>query len=311
MKRKTVVRTVQSENIDLGMLRILIDVARQGSFSAVARERQVEPSVISRTIAALEERLGIRLFQRSTRRVIPTEAARIFLDSVSMPLEEIDRASQAASENAASPRGVLRVTASVSFGQRCIVPVLPEFFDVHPDVSIELMLTDAVVDLLSERIDVAVRLGSPRDSSLVAKRLMRTHYVVCASPEYLRRHGRPNSPADLSTHNCLLFALPGFRKQWKFKSKTGKLTDVAVAGRFITSNALALQRCACDGAGIALLPNWLVATEVSAGQLIDLFPQHNVTGSSFETGVWLMYPSRHHLPAKVRAFMRFLQSRLA
>jgi DNA-binding transcriptional LysR family regulator len=292
------------------MLRVLLDVARHGSFSAVARERQVDPSVISRTVASLEERLGIRLFQRSTRRVIPTEAARALLDSVSMPLEEIDRATQAASEATSAPRGVLRVTASVSFGQRCIVPALPAFFDAHSDVSVELMLTDAVVDLLAERIDVAIRLGSPRDSSLVAKRLMRTHYVVCASPEYLRRHGRPNSPDDLSAHNCLLFALPGFRKQWKFKSKTGKLSDVPVIGRFTTSNALALQSCACAGAGIALLPNWLAASEVNAGQLINLFPHHSVTGSNFETGVWFMYPSRHHVPAKVRAFTRFLQSSL-
>lgn len=308
MKRKTLVHQMQEMNIELGVLEILLDVMRQRSFSAVARDRQVDPSVISRTVGMVEEKFGIRLFQRTTRRVTPTEAAKIFLDAVALPLEEIRRATQEATETTAAPRGTLRITASVSFGQRCIVPILPLFLDRHPDISVELILTDTVVDLLTDRIDLAIRLGSLHDSTLVAKRLMQTHYIVCASPEYLRRNKRPATPADLSSHHCLLFSLPGFRSNWKFKSKTGKILDVPVTGRVITSNALALQHYACEGTGVALLPNWIVDAEIKDGRLINLFPGYKATGSSFETGIWCLYPSRHHVPAKVRAFSGFLQS---
>ena len=306
MKRKTLVPNAQDGNLDLSTLELLAEVARRGSFSAVARHRNIDPSAVSRAIVSLESQLGIRLFQRSTRRVVPTDAACAFIESASPALEQIKRAAQTARESAGKLGGMLRVTASVSFGQRRLVPILPLFLERHPEISVELILADTIVDLLAEQIDVAIRLGSLRDSGLVAKRLMQTHYVVSASAAYLKRHGRPAAPRDIADHNCLLFALPGFRDTWKFRSKTGKIVETRVAGNVVTSNAVSLHSLACAGTGIALLPNWLIDAELRQGRLVDLFPQYRVTGTNFETGVWLMYPSRHHVPGKVRAFTRFL-----
>jgi DNA-binding transcriptional LysR family regulator len=296
--------------MDVATLQLFIEVVRQGSFAAVARDRNLDPSSVSRAIANLEEELGIRLFQRTTRQLSPTEAGQLYFERIEPLVEEMQQAVDAATDVADQPKGKLRVTASVSFGLKCIVPILPEFQALYPDLTVELFLTDAVVDLFADRIDLAVRLGTLADSTLIAQQLMRTHYVVCASPAYLQRFAPLNHPTDVTHHNCLLFPLAGFRSRWIFKALTGEQTKVSVTGQTIISSGIALQQCAIAGMGLALLPNWLIDEELKSGTLINVFPAYEVTATDFNTAAWLIYPSRAYIPLKVRVLIDFFKQKV-
>ena len=294
--------------MDISVLQLFVEVMQQGSFAAVARDRNVDPSSVSRAIAGLESELGVRLFQRTTRQLSPTEAGTTYFECIEPLLEEMQQAIDITTDVSGQPRGILRVTASVSFGHHCIVPLLPEFQARYPDLTVDLLLTDAVVDLLAERIDVAVRLGILDDSTLIAQRLIPTHYVVCGSPEYLKRVDTLKSPTDLAHHHhCLLFPLAGFRTRWLFKDKKDQLSEVPIAGKTVISSAIALQQCAIAGMGLALLPNWLVDADLRAGSLINVFPNYEVTATNFNTAAWLVYPSRTYIPRKVRVFIDYLK----
>ena len=293
------------------MLQVFVDVMRQGSFAAVARDRNVDPSSISRAIAGLEQELGLRLFQRTTRKLSPTEAGMTYFERIEPLVEEIQQAAHVAGDISGQPQGTLRVTASTAFGQICIVPLLPAFGAMYPDLSVDLLLSDAMVDLLAERVDLAIRLGMLADSTLIAQRLMSTRYRVCASPQYLQRYGHPSHPREIANHNCLRFRLAGFRSRWIFRDSQGRLSEVPVQGRMMISNAIALQQCAIAGMGLTLLPNWLIDQDLQAGTLLDVFPHYEVTATEFSTAAWLVYPSRAYVPLKVRVFIEFLKQSVA
>jgi DNA-binding transcriptional LysR family regulator len=292
--------------MELAVLQTFVDVVKQGSFAAVARERNVDPSSISRAIAGLESELGIRLLQRSTRQLSPTEAGMAYFQRIEPLVEEMQQAIDVAADMSSQLKGTLRITASVSFGLKCVVPLLPDFRLQNPDLTVDLVLTDANVDLFSERIDLAIRLGLLEDSTLIARPLMSTHYYVCASPAYLRRWGTPQHPNDIDSHHCLLFPLAGFRSKWRFRDAQHHETEVLVRGHTIISNAVALQQCAIAGMGLALLPNWLIDDDLRDGTLVNVFPNYEVTATEFNTAAWLVYPSRAYVPRKVRSFMDFL-----
>lgn len=297
--------------MDTETLQLLIDVHNRGSFAQVARERDLDPSRISRAVAAVEAELGIRLFQRSTRRVFATEAGELYLRRLAVIAEDLERARDDAQSISEGPVGLLRLTTTVAFGQQVIVPLLPEFRRTHPRVEIDLVLSDANLDLVRDRIDLAVRLGAGVSGDLVVTKLRDTVYRVCAAPEHLRIHGRPRHPADLSSRDCLRFNLPGFRDRWIFAEGDGaETTEVRVHGGIVASGALALRSLALAGLGPALLGDWLVDEDIAAGRLVDLFPAHRVTATSFDTAVWLLYPSRSFLPRKVRAMIDFLRRHL-
>jgi DNA-binding transcriptional LysR family regulator len=288
--------------MDISVLQMFVEVVRQRSFAAVARERNIDPSSVSRAIASLESELGIRLFQRTTRQLSPTEAGIAYFERVEPLVEEMERAVLVAKDISGQPKGVLRVTASVSFGLKCIVPLLPQFAAKYPDLTVDLLLTDTVVDLFSERIDVAVRLGKLPDSSLIAQQLIQTRYMVCASSKYLQRCQQPKNPKQLEQHNCLFFPLAGFRSKWIFRKSFGNTQEISVRGNTIISNAIALQQCAVAGMGLALLPHWLIDEDINTGRLVNLFPDYEVTATDFNTAAWLVYPSRVYVPLKVRVF---------
>lgn len=293
--------------MDLSVLQIFVEVMRQGSFASVARERNIDPSSVSRTIAGLESELGIRLFQRTTRKLSPTEAGMIYFKRVEPLIEEMQQAVAVAKDISGNPKGTIRVTASVSFGLKCIVPLLPGFEAKYPEVTVDLLLTDSVVDLFTERIDVAVRLGKLADSTLIAQQLMPTRYSVCASSDYVQKWGNPRIPRDIKHHKCLLFPLADFRSRWIFKHKDGNISKIPVQGKIIISNAIALQQCAISGMGLALLANWLIDEDIRAGRLVNLFPDYEVTATDFNTAAWLVYPSRAYIPLKVRVFAEELK----
>lgn len=296
--------------MDVSVLKLFVEVVKQGSFAAVARDRNLAPSSVSRAIAGLEEELGIRLFQRTTRQLSPTEAGMTYFERIEPLVEEIQQATDIATDVSEQPRGTLRVTASTSFGLKCVVPHLPEFQKRYPDLTVDLLLTDAVVDLLADRIDVAVRLGHLADSAMIAQRLVQTTYVVCASPGYLQRSRPLKHPTDLAQHNCLLFPLEGFRSRWIFRDQKGALSEVSVSGRTVISNAIALQQSAIAAMGLALLPNWLIDADLQSGTLVNIFPDYVVTATDFNTAAWLVYPSRAYVPLKVRLFIEFLKKTL-
>jgi DNA-binding transcriptional LysR family regulator len=296
--------------MDISALRIFVDVARRGSFAAVARGRDTDPSSISRSVAALEAELGVRLFQRNTRRLALTEAGAIYLERVEPLLGEMEHANQAATEVSGHPRGVLRVTASISFGQKCLVPVLPAFAAAYPKIIVDLLLTDTVIDILTERVDLAIRLGPLSEPALAWQRLLRATYSVCASPDYLRRRGTPRHPQELKDHDCLLFPLAGFRSRWIFRDREKKLTQVPVQGRVLISSGIALEQCAVAGMGLALLPQWIVGSDLKSGTLINVFPDYEVTATDFDTSAWLLYPSRTRMPTKVRVFVDYLKKEI-
>ena len=296
--------------MDTDSMRLFVEVARRGNFAAVARDRDVDPSSVSRAVALLEDELGVRLFQRTTRRVMLTEAGEIYLARVSALVDELDYARDEARGASAGPAGTLRLTASVAFGYTCLVPLLPEFRQRFPGVKLELLLTDAVLDLVAERVDLAVRLGRRFDADFIATKLFDTQYRVCASPAYLKGKKAPKSPEELQQHSCLLFALPDFRSRWLFRDRKGAVQEVPVHGDVTILNALALRACALAGMGPVLLANWLIDEDIKKGRLIDLFPKYRVTATEFDTAIWLLYPSRSHLPNKVRVMIDFLKQHL-
>ncbi len=295
--------------MDVANLQIFVDVMRRGSFAAVARDRGVSPSSISRAIAALEAELGARLFQRSTRRIEATEAGQLYFARIEPVVDELERARTMAVDISDQPRGRLRITAPVSFGQLAIVPFLPELAAQYPDLSFELILSDSIDDLLAEHFDIALRLGPLQDSAFVASRLCDMRFVVCASPAYLDRQGAPQSLADMAGHDCLVFPMSGFDSRWRFRDAQGCITDVAVQARCAISNAQALKQCALAGMGLTLLPRWIVWRELQDGSLRSVLPDYDVSATDFDAAAWLLYPSRRYLPLKVRVFVDFLKEK--
>lgn len=295
--------------MDLNDARLLIEIARRGSFAEVARDRGVDPSWVSRMVAGLEQALGFRLFQRTTRRVALTEAGEIYLRRIQLIAEEFEQARDDALAVTRGPVGTLRMTATVAFGQTVLVPLIPQFRNAYPGVALDLLLTDATVNLVSDRIDLAIRHGPSVTGDMVVTKLRTTRYRVCASPTYLAQVGAPTHPQELAERPCLRFALPGFRSRWLFReASAGPVTEVEVGGDITVSGGLALHSLALAGQGPALLADWLIDADIAAGRLIDLFPGWQVTATSFETAVWLLYPSRSFLPRKVRAMIDFLKA---
>lgn len=291
-------------------IRVFVEVVKRGSFAAVARDREVDPSAISRSVAALEGELGVRLLQRTTRRMSPTEAGMQYFDRVEPLLDELERAHVQAAESNRKPKGVVRLAAPVSFALLNIVPLLPEWAARYPEVSLDLKLTDAALDLVTERIDVAIRLGPIEPSGLVATRLAAMRSRVCASGAYVERVGRPRRPADLASHECLLLDMPGFGSRWRFRNARGGC-EVEVSGRVRSSNAMALKECALAGMGVILQAEWIVGRELREGSLIDLFPRHEVTAAEFaDPAMWILFPSREYLPLKVRMTVDFLKEKI-
>ncbi len=305
--------------MDMIALEIFSEVAQQGSFAVVARRRDRDASFVSRTVSALEGELGLRLFQRTTRRVELTEAGQIFLQRVEPLLVGMAEARAAAMAVSSTPAGHLRMTCSVSFGQQCLVPLLAEFRSRFPQISLDLVVTDANLDLVAERIDLAVRLGSRPVEDFISTKIMDTSYLVCASPQYLAQQAPVRTPADLGGHKCLIMPVPGFSSRWLFKggeagsdAQPENLAphEVAVKGDIIISNAMVVRDAAIAGLGPALLPHWLVGSALASGRLVDLFPQYQASPTITNPGVWLVYPSRAFLAQKVRVAIDFFKTKL-
>jgi len=295
--------------MDVNVLRLFVEVMQRRNFTSIAREQDIAPSSVSRAITGLENELGIRLFQRTTRKLEPTEAGMAYFNRVRTVIDDLDSARQIASDLTEEPRGILRVTASTVFGRMLIVPLLPELAEKYPLLSVDLNLTDTYLDLIAERIDVAVRLGTLQDSTYIAKRLSKLESGIYASPDYIDKHGCPELPEHITAHKCLLFPRSSKDSNWLFKDEQQNIVSIPVNYSMRITNLDAIKQCTLYGMGISLLPSWLAEQEVADGKLIRLFSDYEVTAIDYESSIWLVYPSREYLPLKSRVFIDLLSTR--
>jgi DNA-binding transcriptional LysR family regulator len=289
-------------------MRLFVDAVDGGSFSAAGRKLGMAPSSVARAIGGLENELGTRLLNRSTRKLSLTEAGRIFHEHSRRILAEIEEAKLSVANLEAAPRGMLKLSMPVVFGRLYVAPALPDFLRRYPDLQVDLGMTDSYVDLVEEGIDVAVRIGALQDSSLVARKLAPTRRVLCASPVYLQKHGRPEKPEDLRNHNCLFYKFSGGRAVWRFRDKAGEHA-IEIDGNLRTNNADALQTAALAGVGIVVLPLFMVGPDIKRGALEVVFREVEFAMLSLDSDIWAVYPYGRHQSPKVRAFIDFLVER--
>ena len=295
--------------MELYQIRCFIAVSRSGGFAAAAQQMEVAPSSVTRAVAKLETSLGLRLFNRTTRTVTLTEAGETFLARISPGLNEIDAAVDLARTGSTDLSGTLRVAASVSFGQSVIAPRLAAFNTAHPQLTVDLILSDTVSDIVADRIDIAVRHGALNDSSLIAQRLASVTYRLVASPDYLKRSPTITQPSDLRDHACLTYPYSAFRSSWLF-SRDGAEEEIDIQPVARISNAAALAACVKSGMGLALLADWLVDDDLAAGNLVQVLPAWSSmgVGTDMNPSLWIVTPSRSFVPTKTQEFAHFLRS---
>lgn len=288
--------------MDSADLDLFTRVMAMGSFSEAARALDLTPAAVSKRIARLEKQLDVRLFQRTTRQLTATAEGAAFHRHAQRILADIDAARDAMSHRASEPAGLLRVTAPASFGRMHISPIVPAFLERYPEVELDLSLTDGLVDLVEEGFDLAIRIVQPEDSSMIARWLAPNRRVLCAAPKYLERYGAPQTPSDLTAHNCLVMH---HQLVWTLESPEGE-ERVRVSGSLQTNNAEVLRDAAVAGLGIARKSTWDVGHLLQAGDLVPVLPEYSV---STHVAIHAMYPSARFLPPRVSAFIEFLQDR--
>ncbi|MCG8445648.1 MAG: LysR family transcriptional regulator [Hyphomicrobiales bacterium] len=284
---------------DLVDMEIFAGVVQSGSMSAAAREMNLSPAVVSKRIQKLEDRLGARLLQRTTRQIALTEAGQGYFERVVAILASIEEAENHVVGGNTSARGTLKVSAPTSFGRMHLAPHLTPFLARHPDLKLSIQLTDDFVDIVGESYDLAIRIAELQDSSLVARRLAPNTRVICAAPQYLAEHGEPETLNELVQHHCLAATTQDI---WRLESKEGP-TQLRVSSVIQTNSSELIREAVIAGIGIALRSTWDVGEELRSGKLKVVLPEYR---ASRHVAVYAVYPSRRFLPAKVRVLIDFL-----
>lgn len=274
-----------------------VAVAETESFTQAARRLDVSTAQVSRQVSALETRLATRLFYRTTRRVSVTEAGRIYYQHCRQVLDALDDAERSITDLQLSPRGKLRLTAPITYGEKRIAPLVNEFVVRYPELDVEMNLTNQKLDLVGEGYDLAIRLGKLEDSSMMARRLSSRTLYVCASPRYLSAHGTPQELTELAQHNCL----QGNLDYWRFQEQ-GQPRNVRISGNIRCDSGRALLDAALKGIGIVQLPDYYVQTALDTGQLLPLLTNYRED----DDGIWAVYPQTRQLSPKVRMLLDFL-----
>lgn len=283
-------------------LRVFRRVAELKSFVGAGRQLGLSAPSISKNIAELEAQLGVRLINRTTRRMTLTEEGRIYLEHVTRGLDALEEADQALDPIKKAPSGTLRVAAPMTLTLTKLSTAIPEFLARHGELRLDLQLDDRRVDIIREGFDLAIR-GSDNleDSSLIARKLGVLEHVVCAAPDYFRTHGKPQTPSDLKRHNCVRFSLSGHAHAWDF-SKGGKTERIPIDGRYSVSSSLAVMDALRAGFGLSLIPHSYVERDLKAGRLACALDDWDKP----KTTIYAVYPSRQHVAPKIRAFLDFL-----
>ena len=281
---------------------IFVRVVELGSLSAAGRDMRMSPAVVSNRIARLEGDLGIRLLHRTTRRVNPTEEGTTFYEHCVTILNELEQVESLLTARTDEPRGPIKVTAPAVFGRMHVAPFVPAFLEKYPNMQVRLHLTDSLVDLIQERIDLAIRIAHLEDSTAIVRKLAPNRRVIVAAPAYLEKHPAPKEPADLLEHNCLLLRFPGSKQyRWTLEAPDGPVT-LRVSGSMDSNNGEALRDWCLAGYGLALKSLWEVGEDISAGRLIVVLPDFPPLGY----GIYALYPHSRFVPARVRVFIDFL-----
>ena len=287
----------------LKQIESFVAVAAKGSLTATALAEGVAPAVIGRRIDALEERLGVKLLVRTTRKITLTHEGSAYLESCQRVLTELAQAEASVSAGGVKASGFLRITAPAGFGRRHVAPLVPRFIAAHPDVNVSLNLSDRVVDIVNEAVDCAVRVGDMPDSSLVSVRLADNRRLCVATPAYLKRAGTPQRPADLSRHECLTLSSDASQTRgWAFQTD-GTVTHLRTSGRIDCSDGQVLHQWCLGGLGIAWRSTWEVEHEVASGQLVSLLDDY----AAPPNGIYAVFAQRKHLPLRVRLWIDFLK----
>jgi DNA-binding transcriptional LysR family regulator len=285
----------------LNSLRAFVKVVEAASFSEAGRRLRLSRSAVSKYVADLEEDLGVQLLSRTTRRVTPTENGQAYFERALAILSDLDAADRSVTELQASPRGLLRVNAPMSFGTMQLGPAIAGFMQRYPELQIQLALSDEQVDPVQEGLDVTLRIAELESSSLIARKLMPIKRVVCASPRYLKQHGTPKHPRDLRNHTCLTYGYLSTGNQWKL---TGKDGDHFISPRWTlcANNAEVLRDSAVAGCGVALLPAFIAGAALNSGNLRTFLVDYHAPPLS----LYAIYPPTRHLAVKVRLFIDYL-----
>ncbi|MBA5605785.1 LysR family transcriptional regulator [Duganella sp. FT3S] len=286
----------------LAAMRALRRVVELGSFTAAAEALGISHTVVSRQISHLEAKLGAQLLNRTTRRFALTAAGQAYYEASRHILDALDDADRAVGQHQANPGGTLRINAPMAFGTEELAQWLPRFLARYPDLQVDLVCNDRVVDLIEEGFDVALRLARDLpDSTLVAKRLASSQVMLVASPDYLRRHGTPRTPHDLLQHNCLTYSQLARPRAWRFTAPDGAEVAVTVQGSLQANNGVALRTVALAGTGIATTASFIVHEDVRRGALVRVLPDYTIRPRE----LYVLYPHNRHLSPKVRVFVEF------
>lgn len=279
-------------------------VVERRSFTGAAADLGVSKSAVSKQVSRLEDRLGARLLHRTTRKLSLTEAGSAFFERCGRILEEAQAAEEEVGELAAVPRGRLRVAAPMTFGVLHLATVMPDFLTGNPEISVDIDLDDRQVDLVRDGYDLAIRIGNLADSALVARVIAPSRHVICASPDYLARHGAPEKPSDLGRHNCFCYTYSSRVDEWQLRGPSGPEV-VSVSGNLRSNNGDLLLQATLAGAGILTSPTFIVGGDIAAGRLVEVLPGYMLE----DYGIYAVYAHRRHLLPKVRAFIDYLIER--
>jgi DNA-binding transcriptional LysR family regulator len=289
----------------IGEMQVFLRVVEAGNYSDAARRLLMAPSTVSKLIGRIEERLGVRLFERSTRRLALTAEGRIYHEKSLALVAELDGIERGISRGATTAGGTIRVNTTISFGILGLEPLLPAFWKAHPEIVIDISLSDEVVDLYLDRTDVAFRVGPLQDSAMVARRIGVVKRRIVASPEYIDHMGEPKKVEDLSRHKCLGFNFRRSAPVWPLK-ESGRIVDRMVNGPLVANNAQTLKRMALAGVGIARLADYHIRDDIAAGRLIEVL--HGTVGDDEQ--IHALYHGGPRLPFRVKAFLDFVCPRL-
>jgi DNA-binding transcriptional LysR family regulator len=285
----------------LTSLTAFIRVVDSGGFSAAGRKLNMSTTMVSNHVQALEERLGARLLNRTTRKVSVTEVGKVYYDRAIQILADLEQADDIAGALQSTPRGTLRIYTATHVVQ-FIAPVVVEFLGAYPEVKVDLSMGERTIDLIDEGFDVAIRLTPPPDSSLIVRSLATWRHVLCCSPAYLDKHGPLRQLSELADHNCVRHVLYPYEDEWRFVDRKGTPASVRVSGNLISNSGETLRMAALQGVGICLAPGFLIADDLDQGRLVRLLPEYRPV----EFAMNAVYPHRHHLSAKVRSFIDLL-----
>jgi DNA-binding transcriptional LysR family regulator len=288
----------------LASMQVFATVVEEGSFAAAAERLELSRAMVSKHMAHLESHLGARLLNRTTRRLSLTESGSTYFERCQQILKDIEEAELAATQLTSVPRGTLRLTVPLVFGVLHIAPLIADYLSIHPDAKLDFTLDDRYVDLVNEGYDLAIRIGKLAETGLIARKFASDTVVACGAPEYFRRHGVPQVPADLAKHACLGYAYDEAGNEWRFKGRDGEHV-IQINGNLRANNGDLLRVAALGGAGIVLQPRFLVGADLRAGRLQAVLTDYECR----ELGIYAVYPSRKYLSAKVRTFIDFLVER--